>query len=92
MTRRYEIFNSTVARSRYVVVISMPTFIQRHGPSALRLYRLSKLKLSKSEATRLLETLDRTWEHDLYNLFEAVFVNKCTAIKNADSLSYVSIK
>lgn len=73
LPRKHEIFNGSEKNARTLVITSLITLRHRHGPSALKLYRTSKLGFTTRQAQDIMAINDPEW---LYNL-EGLFVSLC---------------
>lgn len=91
LTRTHDIFNGAERNARVVVITSVITLRARHGPSALKLHRTSRLGHSSVAAQAMLEVNDPNWEYNLEGLFEYVTIDEAHVVKNADTMSHKTV-
>jgi hypothetical protein len=105
LTQDHPLFCSTREESvaRTVIISTYLTLTCRHGPTALRNYRIRRTMqetpdLKKSDAKKLVEKLwpfdtpDRSWECDLCDRFERVILDEGHEIRNESTRSWITIR
>ncbi|KAM0123353.1 hypothetical protein ACHAP3_011196 [Botrytis cinerea] len=91
LTRRHPIFNGEESNSRVVVITSLVTLRNRHGPTALKVFRLTKQRLTEQQAKSCLTVNDPQWEFNLAGLFEYITVDEAHILKNADTMAHNAV-
>ncbi|KAM0175729.1 hypothetical protein ACHAPF_005324 [Botrytis cinerea] len=92
LTRRHPIFNGEERNSRVVAITTLVTLRNRHGPTALKNFRLTRKYLTEQQAKDCLTINDPDWEFNLAGLFEHITVDEAHILKNADTIPHTSIQ
>ncbi|THV47307.1 hypothetical protein BGAL_0320g00070 [Botrytis galanthina] len=76
LTRDHPIFNGDEQNSRTIIITSVVAMRARHGPTALKNYRMHNLKYTRQDAHELITASDSNWAYSLEGLFDHVTVDE----------------
>lgn len=91
LSRKHPIFDKRELNSKILILTSLPTLRARHGPTALKNYRVAELGFSPPDAIKLKTTMDNDWPYNLNGLFELVVVDECQQLKTLDNASHITM-
>ncbi|TGO09118.1 hypothetical protein BTUL_0178g00040 [Botrytis tulipae] len=91
LTRRHPIFNGEEKNSRVIVITTLVTLRNRHGPSALKTFRLTKKNFTDQQAKDHQTINDPEWEFNLAGLFEHLTVDEAHTLKNANTMAHTAV-
>jgi hypothetical protein len=91
LARNHSIFDGREANASTIILTTPRTMASRHGPTPLKAYRITTLKISTKNADKLLGTPDKRWKHNLHGLFEYCIIDEAQSIKNPDSYSHLAM-
>ncbi|KAF7928188.1 hypothetical protein EAE99_004946 [Botrytis elliptica] len=91
LTRNHPIFNGDEENSRVIVITSVVTMRSRHGPTALKNYRMHHLGYTRQEADDEINVSDPDWKYNLAGLFDHIAVDEAHILKNSDTMAHRTI-
>lgn len=104
LSRSHEIFADTEDTARTIILTSYMTLTSRHGPNALKKWRVEQFRLQHPKMTlaNIKQTLankkfklkdpDRAWCGDLHGCFERIVMDEGHDIRNMETHTWTTIK
>jgi hypothetical protein len=91
LTKHHPVFSGKDENSSIFVVTSLSTLRTRHGPAALKTWRINHKGWSSIQADAVSKDLDPEWEYSLAGPFDFLTVDEAHILKNEDSQSHITV-